>query len=563
MRITPDQLGDEGEAVVGRVAKLTQRADRATSSRSCRTSDICPPRRSRSPSSSRKRSASTSREHPSSSPASRSRQTAVRSYPFGRLAAHVLGYTGLIDADQYDGAEGSRATAPTTSSAQPARSRPTSSICAGERGKQKLIVNADGETIQALGTIPPTPGDDLAPVARRPGPAARREGARRGHGRTRELPTTTMNGNVPAGERRRGGRARREHRRRRRDGLESRLRPQLVRARPHAAAEQVPHQERERAVGEPRDAADLHAGFDLQVDHRACGGEGGLRVAVGLLRVRAGTTRIRATSRAPCSTTGPTRTSATCPSAHALEVSCDTVFDAFGVATSTIKYVPEPARRRTATSSSETCTNGGSSRRRVSICRPRRRGSFPTRRGRRTARWPEPLRRTGWVPGGDILTMIGSGYVQVTPLQLAAGLRGDRERRPPVPPPPRRPDPERRDGLRRRSGSTATAIARSRTTPQQLALHPRALCGASSARGTAQCAFAGFPTSQIAVAGKTGTAEREPGKQDTSWFASMVGPDPDHPQYVIVTMVEQGGFGGQTAAPITRQVIDALYPDDR
>ena len=40
----------------------------------------------------------------------------------------------------------------------------------------------------------------------------------------------------------------------------------------------------------------------------------------------------------------------------------------------------------------------------------------------------------------------------------------------------------------------------------------------------------------------------------------MVGPDPDHPEYVIVTMVEQGGSAAQTAAPITRQVIDALYP---
>ena len=43
----------------------------------------------------------------------------------------------------------------------------------------------------------------------------------------------------------------------------------------------------------------------------------------------------------------------------------------------------------------------------------------------------------------------------------------------------------------------------------------------------------------------------------------MVGPNPDKPDYVIVTMVEQGGFGGQTAAPITRQVIDALYPKHR
>jgi penicillin-binding protein 2 len=78
--------------------------------------------------------------------------------------------------------------------------------------------------------------------------------------------------------------------------------------------------------------------------------------------------------------------------------------------------------------------------------------------------------------------------------------------------------------------------------------------------GTAQCAFSGFPTSQIAVAGKTGTAERPPA-QDTSWFAAMVGPDPEKPDYVIVTSVEQGGFGGSTAAPITRRVIDALYPD--
>jgi cell division protein FtsI/penicillin-binding protein 2 len=40
----------------------------------------------------------------------------------------------------------------------------------------------------------------------------------------------------------------------------------------------------------------------------------------------------------------------------------------------------------------------------------------------------------------------------------------------------------------------------------------------------------------------------------------MVGPDPEHPDYVVVTSVEQGGFGGSTAAPITRRVIDALYP---
>ena len=37
----------------------------------------------------------------------------------------------------------------------------------------------------------------------------------------------------------------------------------------------------------------------------------------------------------------------------------------------------------------------------------------------------------------------------------------------------------------------------------------------------------------------------------------MVGPV-DHPDYVVVTMVEQGGFGGNVAAPITRDVIERL-----
>ena len=55
------------------------------------------------------------------------------------------------------------------------------------------------------------------------------------------------------------------------------------------------------------------------------------------------------------------------------------------------------------------------------------------------------------------------------------------------------------------------------------------------------------------------TAQRS-GKQDTSWFVSVTNPDNDPalPQYVIVAMVEQGGFGASVAAPIARRVIDFL-----
>jgi penicillin-binding protein 2 len=74
--------------------------------------------------------------------------------------------------------------------------------------------------------------------------------------------------------------------------------------------------------------------------------------------------------------------------------------------------------------------------------------------------------------------------------------------------------------------------------------------------GTAACPFMGFPLWQVPVAGKTGTAERQ-GFQDTSWFAAMVGPTA-HPNYIVITMVEQGGFGSQVAAPITRDVIERI-----
>jgi penicillin-binding protein 2 len=83
--------------------------------------------------------------------------------------------------------------------------------------------------------------------------------------------------------------------------------------------------------------------------------------------------------------------------------------------------------------------------------------------------------------------------------------------------------------------------------------------------GTASAAFAGFPFDQVPVMGKTGTAER-PGfttvagqtqGQDTSWFAAIVGPPGD--QHVIVAMVEQGGHGSTTAAPLVRSIIEDMY----
>ena len=71
-------------------------------------------------------------------------------------------------------------------------------------------------------------------------------------------------------------------------------------------------------------------------------------------------------------------------------------------------------------------------------------------------------------------------------------------------------------------------------------------------RGTAAGAFAGFPLDQVAIAGKTGTAEVE-GKGDTAWFASFSA------QYVVVISIPNSGQGGIYSAPVARQVYEGLY----
>ncbi|HEX6664195.1 MAG TPA: penicillin-binding protein 2 [Gaiellaceae bacterium] len=62
----------------------------------------------------------------------------------------------------------------------------------------------------------------------------------------------------------------------------------------------------------------------------------------------------------------------------------------------------------------------------------------------------------------------------------------------------------------------------------------------------------------IRVAGKTGTAEIGHGNFNTTWFAAFA--PADAPKIAIAVVVENqnGGFGGTVAAPIARQVMEAL-----
>ncbi|MXW41767.1 MAG: penicillin-binding protein 2 [Acidimicrobiia bacterium] len=76
--------------------------------------------------------------------------------------------------------------------------------------------------------------------------------------------------------------------------------------------------------------------------------------------------------------------------------------------------------------------------------------------------------------------------------------------------------------------------------------------------GTAHTAFLGFPHDEWPVAGKTGTAEVV-GKADNSLFAAF-GPLPN-PTYVVVAIMEESGFGSRVAAPAVRRVIEPIATD--
>jgi len=167
-------------------------------------------------------------------------------------------------------------------------------------------------------------------------------------------------------------------------------------------------------------------------------------------------------------------------------------------------------------------------------------------------RYPKSFPDGRWFPGDFINMSIGQGDTLVTPLQLAAAYsaiqNGGRACVPHV-----FARAQEADGHVLHSWH-----ARCRRIPflQAQVEYVRQALTQTPVQGTAASAFIGFPFSQVQVAGKTGTAQVF-GQQDYSWFAAMT--QAQGKQYVVVALVEQGGHGSTTAAPIVRRVIEGLY----
>jgi len=171
-----------------------------------------------------------------------------------------------------------------------------------------------------------------------------------------------------------------------------------------------------------------------------------------------------------------------------------------------------------------------------------------------------------WLPGDGMNLAVGQGDVLVTPLQLATAYatfaNGGTIHQP------------RLAKAILEGGSTLGQPQVVRELPEQPAkkvaidqtivdkIIPGLEGAVCSDDGTAHGAFRDYPCG--VVMGKTGTAE-VPNKQDTALFVGVTPPRVDpanpQPQYVVVVVVEEGGFGGSVAAPIARRVIDALRGD--
>ncbi|HEV7864854.1 MAG TPA: penicillin-binding transpeptidase domain-containing protein, partial [Acidimicrobiia bacterium] len=156
-----------------------------------------------------------------------------------------------------------------------------------------------------------------------------------------------------------------------------------------------------------------------------------------------------------------------------------------------------------------------------------------------------------WYPGDNVNLAIGQGDVLVTPLQLAGAYAALATGLVP-------PTPHVLAGPDSSSPASSSPVSR-----PSAGLDPAArqavvagLLGAVRNReGTASAAFAGFPLDRVPVEGKTGTAQVM-GKGDTSLFAGVA--PAGAPQFAVVAVVEEAGFGSAVAAPIVRRVLEIL-----
>jgi len=182
-------------------------------------------------------------------------------------------------------------------------------------------------------------------------------------------------------------------------------------------------------------------------------------------------------------------------------------------------------------------------------------------------KWKRKALREPWYPGETLSASIGQGYVLVTPIQMAvitsAVANGGNLYQPLLFEQVFSPE----------GGSVLKTIPKLKgkldLPPENLNIVRKALRGVvQERRGTGKAAR--IPN--IEIGGKTGTSQvtrlrrrHSRGKdgsvpyqfRDHAWFVCFA--PWEHPEVVVVVLVEHGGHGGSTAAPIAKQILERFF----
>lgn len=173
--------------------------------------------------------------------------------------------------------------------------------------------------------------------------------------------------------------------------------------------------------------------------------------------------------------------------------------------------------------------------------------------GERPGVFPDPHDPGHWTQGDDCLLAIGQGRMAVTPLQATCMVSGMANGGIPVTPrlwlhaPPRIP-------ATRLFSSSSMAVV-------QQGMEEVVGVGTPGQRGTAHSAFhRDVDPLNVDVAGKTGTADVGSSNQNIqphAWFAGYA--PARNPQVAFCVFVQNGGHGGEVAAPIAYRVLSRIY----
>jgi penicillin-binding protein 2 len=169
-----------------------------------------------------------------------------------------------------------------------------------------------------------------------------------------------------------------------------------------------------------------------------------------------------------------------------------------------------------------------------------------------SAEWKQRVHKEQWYPGDTISVSIGQGLLAVTPVQMATMISAVANGGSLV-----------RPHLAKVTTSQPTKLPIAAST---LALIRDALADVVE-EGTATRAQLG----PIHVAGKTGTAQvfkksvgvdadKQPkDERDHAWFIGYA--PAENPEIAFAIVIEHGGHGGTTAAPVARKVLEVFFED--